>query len=1077
MHSRMILSFVAPLAVTLALVETMHAQVPAYEWAKQTRTTTPMSLCASGRGVATDRTGNCYVTGYFYGQAIFDSTNLTSAGGTDAFLAKYSTSGVLQWFQQVGGSLDDGGEKVATDATGNCYLLGGFQGTVNFGVTNLTSAGGYDIFIAKFDPTGLIRWVQQIGGTDADHAGGIAVDAIGNCYVTGSFLGNPRFATTNLSGGSRYDVFVAKYDTFGGFQWTRQAGGTNHDAAYGVGVDAEGSCYISGSFYGPASFGSITLHGIAERSSDIFVAKLDRNGVFQWARAAGQSNDDGSSGLAVDSSGNCYVVGTTVGAIFGSLFVNGHGREDAFVAKYDTDGIVEWVRLIGGPNYDYGQAVAVDKAGNCYVSGDFQETADFGGTNLTSVGLLDVFIAKYDRSGTLQWAQSGGGGNTDQGFGIAVDDSLNVYQTGVFVSSSTFGSFTLTSPICDAFVLKRPKRPPVVTLQPQSQTIIAGSDATFTAAASSLSPLSFQWSRNGVILAGRTTAGLTIVSGQLADVGTYAVIISNSDGSVTSAPVSLNVEFSLATTTTGQSTVMVSPSQSSYQSNTTVVLTATASPGSAFANWSGDASATNNPLTVTMNSNKVIRANFVPNALTIGIQGQGTVIKSPDKPFYGQGEQLALSAVPARWFSFSRWGDGVTNNPRLISIGAANTYTAIFSPTTDLETLTFGNVSRIAPVGMPAIFVGGVFVLTGSVTRISSGEIAIQSTFPNGSVYYSLDGSEPSFASRSYEGVFTLRHSASIRALAYDANFTRSWESDPVQVLIIPTYSLNATTAGGGTVGISPAIGPYLNNSLVTLTARPSAGWTFLQWLGDANGVALTNTIVMNRNKCLQAVFGTGLDTVGSGSGSVLVEPVASLYPYGFVAKLAAVPQPGHYFGVWGNAAKGTNNPLRFVVTNANETVSALFAPLSAGQYALTVVADGFGTVTNKPRGTRFTDGTVITLTALPDPSQQFLGWAGDASGTQNPLSVTLNQSKVITAQFTKRPTLAVQPCSEPALEDGFQFLLTGEFGGRYQVEKNDAWQGWSPLATVTNIYGTLQFNDAGATNQGFRAYRARIAP
>jgi hypothetical protein len=114
----------------------------------------------------------------------------------------------------------------------------------------------------------------------------------------------------------------------------------------------------------------------------------------------------------------------------------------------------------------------------------------------------------------------------------------------------------------------------------------------------------------------------------------------------------------------------------------------------------------------------------------------------------------------------------------------------------------------------------------------------------------------------------------------------------------------------------------------------------------------------------------------------------------------------------------------------------------------------------------------------VADVGQTFLGWSGDASGTQNPLTVTLNSSKVITAQFTKRPTLAVQPCSEPSLEDGFQFLISGEFGARYLVEKSGDGQAWLPLATVTNLFGVTQFNDTTATNAELRMYRAApLAP
>jgi hypothetical protein len=242
----------------------------------------------------------------------------------------------------------------------------------------------------------------------------------------------------------------------------------------------------------------------------------------------------------------------------------------------------------------------------------------------------------------------------------------------------------------------------------------------------------------------------------------------------------------------------------------------------------------------------------------------------------------------------------------------------------------------------------------------------MQTTFPNGTIFFTTDGSSPDFTSRFYNGPVTFRHPVTIRALAYDANFVQNWETDPVEVNILPTYKLTATSRGGGSIAVSPP-GPYLSNTTVTVSAAPAPGWTFLQWLGDVNSSSPTNALVMDHDSSVEAVFGTSLGTSVSGSGSILMGAVAPFYPFGYVATLAAVPQPGNYFALWGNAASGTNNPLRFTITNANPTVSCLFGSLSAGQVALIVVPDGEGQVTTAPRGNRFNNGQIVTLSAAPE--------------------------------------------------------------------------------------------------------------
>jgi hypothetical protein len=507
-------------------------------------------------------------------------------------------------------------------------------------------------------------------------------------------------------------------------------------------------------------------------------------------------------------------------------------------------------------------------------------------------------------------------------------------------------------------------------------------------------------------------------------------------------------------------------------------LTATPVTGHAFNFWSGDASGTNNPLGVSMTTNKTISAHFATTEVNIRIEGQGRVSKSPDNPFYNAGEPVTLTATPGRWFDFTGWGDGPTVNPRVITIGASNSYMAIFSSTTAVETLTFNGVMRLAPVGMPSIFVDGQFMAsTGAVTRLGLAQISLLTTFTNGSIFFTLDGSAPSFFSSLYQGPFALSHSAAVRAVAYDANFLNSWEVDPVQVIILPTYLLNATTPGGGTVHVTPAAASYVSNTLVTVTAIPAPGWTFLLWLGDVAATNASNTLRFTRNLCARALFGTPLDATVTGNGVVTVDPVAALYPYGSAVRLTALPQPGHSFVAWGNAGSGTNNPLLFTVTNANPTVSCLFALLSARQFSLAVLVNGHGHVTATPHGNRFNSGQSVTLTAIPDADQDFLGWSGDASGTENPLALVMNQSRVINASFTKHPRLSLGPCLGGLYEDGFQLTLTGEFGARYGVDAAAVLPNWSPVATVTNVWGTVQFSDPAGTNLAQRFYRVWQEP
>ena len=631
---------------------------------------------------------------------------------------------------------------------------------------------------------------------------------------------------------------------------------------------------------------------------------------------------------------------------------------------------------------------------------------------------------------------------------------------------------------------------PTILVPPQSLRVVPGSNATFTVTAQGDPPLGYQWLFGSDPLPNATNASLTIPNAQPMNDGLYRVIVSNGRGAVTSAVVTLRILLPPSITSQPRSQEVIAGTDAALN------VGARGAPALGYQWRRGDtnlagATAASLVITNTQFSNAGSYTVVVTNAygaatsavasltvkysLTVFTIGNGmvTVNAAQPKPVYNFADQVALTATPGRWFGFTRWGDGPTENPRVITIATNNNYTAIFSATTAVEMLTFSNVSRIAPVGMPAIFVDGGFVATGAVTRLDSALVSMLTTFPNGSIFYTLDGSTPDFGTKLYSGQFVLRRSATVRAVAYDANFLKTWEADSVTVIIEPTFAITASTTGGGTVSLWPAAASYRSNTLVTLTARPAPGWTFLQWLGDATGTSvLTSVPVLSRDLCVQALFGTTLGTSVTGNGAVVADPAAAVYPYGTAVRLTAVPQSGNYFGAWGNAAMSANNPLLLPVTSAGPTVSCVFGPLSAGQVALTVAVNGRGHVTTSPRGNRFLISQAVMLTATPDADQDFLSWTGDASGTSTNLTVVLAQSKVITAQFTKRPRLSVGSCLGGWRESGFQLTLDGEMGGRYRIEQSSGLMDWSALGSFTNQYGIWQGIDA-APNDTRRFYRA----
>lgn len=377
---------------------------------------------------------------------------------------------------RIGSTGYDSGIAIATDANGNVYVTGYFEGTVDFdpgaGVTNLVSAGDFDIFVTKTDGAGNMLWARRMGGLSREVAYGIAVDGSGNVYTTGVFPGTVDFdpgpGTANLTSAGSNDVFVSKLDSAGNHVWAKRFGAGGSDVVEGIAVEESGHVFTTGSFSGTVDFdpGAGTANLTSAGGHDVFVSRLDSAGSYVWAKRFGGTGGESAKGIAIDGAGNVYTTGNFTGtADFdpGALAANltSAGETDVFVSCLDSVGNFFWARRFGGISYDNGEAIAVDGSGAVVTTGLFYGTVDFdpgaGTANLTSTGESDMFVSRLDSVGNYLWAKGLAGSETCIGQSIAVDNSGNVYSTGYFWGTADFdpgpGAAHLTSAgFADAFV-------------------------------------------------------------------------------------------------------------------------------------------------------------------------------------------------------------------------------------------------------------------------------------------------------------------------------------------------------------------------------------------------------------------------------------------------------------------------------------------------------------------------------------------------------------------------------------------------------------------------------------------------
>ncbi len=351
-----------------------------------------------------DGSGGVYVSGPTYG-----SLGGPTAGGTDAWLARYDNGGTQIWIRQLGTSSQGFAFAVASDGSSGAFVIGYTAGSLGGPIS-----GNADAWLARYDSAGNQTWLRQLGTSGDDGATAAAPDGSGGLYLSGytdGSLGGPN------AGG--IDAWFARYDSAGIQTWIRQLGTSVYDQAHAIAPDGLGGVYVSGET-------SASLGGPNAGSNDAWLARYDAVGNQTWIRQFGSSGYEYATGAAPDGSGGVYVSGDTMGSLGGP----NAGSKDAWLARYDGAGNQSWIRQLGTSGYDSAFAASLDGSGGVYVGGE--TLGSLGGPN---AGAYDVWLARYDTAGNQTWAGQFGS-STSESLNAATPDGLG----GVYVTGSTFGS-------------------------------------------------------------------------------------------------------------------------------------------------------------------------------------------------------------------------------------------------------------------------------------------------------------------------------------------------------------------------------------------------------------------------------------------------------------------------------------------------------------------------------------------------------------------------------------------------------------------------------------------------------------
>ena len=624
-----------------------------------------------------DTSGQLYVSGYYnVGQpasvtANFGSIIPPASWGKEGFAAKVSSSGNWMWVNGAIGGYDERVLGLCTDhVNGYVYATGcTWYDIQTFGSCGGTGLGTADeIFVGKFDLSGNCQWPITAGTDGDDHGYDLVTDKQGNIYLTG-FMGDHygSFGSPGIFGSITVPMttdstaYVTKISPSGVFQWVKTFEAIDGERDNRVAVDTSGNVYVTGGFWGTKQFGSQTV--TSNGGVDIFVVKFDSNGNQLWVKTTGSTSDDRGNAITVDQFNEIYVTGEFRDkVIFGTDTINnygGPGGRDIFVARMKTNGTWVWAKRAGSANGgDRGNGIVVNKQENIFVTGQFSDTAKFGGniTLINPAGLLQVFVAAIDTNGKWRWALQGGGSFDDRGNGITCDDSCNVFVSGYYLASASFGNLLLNSAGAkDAFVASISNAcfyyctspPPIVTA---SDSVICPGEMT---ALQVNSGSSFTWSPAAGL--SNTTIANPVASPTATT--TYYVTVTDSCGSntdsvtITVAPepmASISGAAGTGTICAGSSATLNAMGGGTYSWNTGATTTPLIISPTITTNYSvivTNAAGCKDTATGTINVLASPSATATASSSTISLGGQATLTGNTSTGTYNWSPSAGLSCT------------------------------------------------------------------------------------------------------------------------------------------------------------------------------------------------------------------------------------------------------------------------------------------------------------------------------------------------------------------------------------------------------------------------------------------------
>ncbi len=347
--------------------------------------------------VKCDALGNIYTLGWHEGNATFGTTTIDNADGAKSFITKWDNNGNVLSVYKLGGYA----KSFAIDVNHNLYVTSSFTGTIKVVTTTKISQGANDMYVAKFNPSGAELWVKTVYSSGNENPISLTIAADDSLIVMGRFSAILNFEGSSLQGANNggatsEDLFIAKYSNAGDIGWFKQFDAAMVDvlAPNSIITDANNNLYVTGAFQTSVNFYSYFFNSAG--GTDAFICKLSPNASSAfWAKKNGGALADASLAIGLDNSNNVYFAGYYSGNLtFETTELPNNTNENIFLAKYSNDGVFQWVKHAGGTSADAGLGVSIAGDGSAIIGGRYSGTANFHGTNSTSIGGNDLFVVK-----------------------------------------------------------------------------------------------------------------------------------------------------------------------------------------------------------------------------------------------------------------------------------------------------------------------------------------------------------------------------------------------------------------------------------------------------------------------------------------------------------------------------------------------------------------------------------------------------------------------------------------------------------------------------------------------------------